>query len=75
MNNNETVSIIIRTIAGRFDYLERSIFSIFCNSYKHKQIVLVYQGTDMEYLNNLKYFKDIYPDLDFKIDTESYRYG
>ncbi len=67
MNENKTVSIILRTIDGRFDYLERSIFSIFCNSYEHKQIVLVYQGTDTEYFNKLKYFKNIYPGLEFKI--------
>jgi glycosyltransferase involved in cell wall biosynthesis len=67
MDDNKTVSIIMRTIDGRLDSLERSVFSIFCNGYQHKQVVLVYQGTDKEYFHRLKHLEELYPGLDFKI--------
>ena len=31
--NNETVSIIIRTIGNRMELLDKAIFSIFCQEY------------------------------------------
>lgn len=42
------VSIIVRTVDGRSDFLDRALFSIFCNTYKDKEVVIVYQGTRSE---------------------------
>lgn len=65
--DKQTVSVIIRTIGGRLDFLERAIFSIYCNSYKYKQAVIVYQGKDLEYIKKLNGFKELYPGLSFKV--------
>ena len=65
--DNQTVSVITRTVDGRFDLLERAIFSVYCNDYKQKQAVIVYQGKDPGYVRELNGFKELYPGISFKV--------
>jgi hypothetical protein len=44
--DNDTISIIIRTLYFNQFNLERAIFSIYCSDYKSKEVVIVYQGQD-----------------------------
>lgn len=65
--DNQTVSVITRTVDERFDLLERAIFSVYCNDYKQKQVVIVYQGRDPGYIRELNGFKELYPGISFKV--------
>jgi|GEM_PF-4322783 len=63
---NKTVSIVIRTIAGRKDLLNRAIASINSNDYPSKEIIIVYQGIDHKYFTEIKCLEFLYPDIKFK---------
>jgi len=63
----DRVSIVLRTIGNHKKLLERAIFSIYCSSYPNKEIVFVYQGNDIEFLNYLEGFKNLYNDIAFII--------
>ena len=65
--DNQTVSVIIRTVDGRLNSLENAIFSVYCNNYKYKQVVIVYQGKESGYIQELNGLKEIFPGLDFKV--------
>lgn len=72
-DNNNLVSIIVRTIDNRLHFMERSLLSIFNNTHKDKEVIIVYQGTNNEYLNNLKEYIIRYPELNITVlqNTES----
>jgi glycosyltransferase involved in cell wall biosynthesis len=64
---NNLVSIIVRTIDNRLQYLERALKSIDDNTYPDKEVIVVYQGLNNEFLSFLQALKEKFPDLDIKI--------
>ena len=64
---DKTISVIIRTIDNRFDSLERAVFSIYCNDYQYKEVVIVYQGFSDEYAKELASLRQIYPDMPMQV--------
>jgi len=65
--SEERLSIVVRTIGNNKQFLERTIFSIYCSDYRNKEVVLVYQGQNIEFLNYLKYLENLYQDINFVI--------
>ncbi len=65
--NNDLVSIIIRTTGNDRFAIEKAIFSIYCNTYSHKEIIVVYQGTDAAFLQFLNHLAKIYDTIEFNI--------
>lgn len=51
--DNTTVSVIFRTTGEKLDDVEKSIFSIYCNTYPSIEIIIVYQGLDEQRLLTL----------------------
>lgn len=64
-NQNNQLSIIIRTLGFNNYNLERAIFSIFCSSYKDLQIIVVYQGLNKDFEKYFCYLKDLFNSIDF----------
>ncbi len=65
VKNIDIISIIVRTTGNNKLFLERAIFSIYCSNYKNKEVVVIYQGTDLLFLEYLKYFNSIYQEIKF----------
>ena len=61
----DKASIIIRTIGNKD--IENAIKSVSINSYEKKEIIIVYQGIDKEYIKYLNTFSDKYINIEFKI--------
>ena len=59
------VTIIIRTIGGT--NIDKAIFSIYCNSYADKEVIIVYQGINAEYIEYLNQTTAKYPGIIYKI--------
>ncbi len=74
-NYNDLISIVVRTVGNKKKLLQRAIFSIYCSVYPNKEVILVYQGSDVEFLEYLENFKLLYKDIEFIIihndDTRS----
>jgi hypothetical protein len=66
-DNNEVISIITRTTGSNFFFLDRAIFSIYCNCYDFKEVIIIYQGIDDKFFDSLKIFKNLYPEISFKL--------
>lgn len=66
-SNNDLVSIIIRTVGGDRFAIEKAIFSVYCNSYDNKEIVIIYQGIDTDFLEFLNNLAKIYDGIKFNI--------
>lgn len=63
----ETVSIVVRTVAGRSILLDRALFTIFCNDYKAKEVIVVFQGIDPEALEDVCSVSKNYPGLSVRV--------
>jgi len=70
---NNKVSIIFRTLGNNKKNIERAIFSVFCSTYKEKELVIVYQGNkENEFESYVDYLKSIYgSEIDFKLCINS----
>jgi len=70
---NNKVSIIFRTLGDNKKNIERAIFSVFCSTYKEKELVIVYQGNkENEFESYVDYLKSIYgSEIDFKLCINS----
>jgi len=64
--NNKFVSIIIRTLEGRMHFLDRALFSVFCNTYPYKESIIVCQGCSEDYTGKLSSYQKIYPEMKIK---------
>lgn len=62
---DKKVSIIIRTIDNRYEFLEKTLFSVFCSDYDQKEIIIVYQGKSSKYFEKIKQIKNYYPEMEF----------
>jgi glycosyltransferase involved in cell wall biosynthesis len=67
VESQKTISIVVRTIGRDKKLLERAIFSIYCSEYQNKEVVIVYQGRDIEFLEYLESFKNYYQDIAFVV--------
>lgn len=56
------LSIVVRTIGQNFFLLNRAIESIIDNTFKEKQIIVVYQGVDLEVFCKIKASLSIFDD-------------
>jgi len=65
--DNRFVSIVIRTLEGRMHFLDRALFSVFCNTYPCKEALIVYQGFNEDYLDKLKSYASIYPEMKIEV--------
>jgi len=70
---NNKVSIIFRTLGVNKKNIERAIFSVFCSTYKEKELVIVYQGNNgNEFESYVDYLRTIYGnEIDFKLCINS----
>ncbi len=59
------VSIVMRTI-GKSD-IDNAIFSVYCNLYREKEIIVVYQGEDLSFVDYIEKCFKRYPGLEYKI--------
>ena len=64
----DRISFIIRTTLSRdINYLHRAIASIFTNQYSNIEIIIVYQGTQMEKLEEINTLSLKYPSIKFQV--------
>lgn len=70
---NNKVSIIFRTLGVNKKNIERAIFSVFCSTYKEKELIIVYQGNNgNEFESYVDYLRTIYGnEIDFKLCINS----
>lgn len=66
-HTNHMVSTILRTIQGRLDNMDKALFSIFCNAYPEKEVVIVYQGKSKPYLHEIERLLKSYPGLTHQV--------
>lgn len=66
MIDNNKISVIIRTMGNRNDMLGRALFSLYCNYYPDKEVVIVYQGGDTKTLEQIKSWQNIYDGMEYK---------
>lgn len=64
----DTVSLIVRAVTGRPREIARALESIARTSYAAVEVVLVYQGTDLEYLTFLKGLETLLPGISYRVE-------
>ena len=69
MSENEKISVIVRTIKGRKDFLDQCLFSLYCSDYKNElEVIIVCQTSDLEYFKSIQDLRSLYErdNLSFK---------
>jgi len=61
MTENQKISIIVRTIKGRKDFLDQCLFSLYCSDYKNDlEVIIVCQTSDLEYFDSIQDLQFLY---------------